>query len=137
MSACFDESNLIASAGLVPAAGLMARIGLPDLSGDHVRIAGVTNADVKVSSLVPGMIAGADCVDDMDTLRHGVMGRVFTGARAPSALGTFLRSFTFGHVRQLEAVASRTFVALVGGQPDLLAGMGTWCAPIRRSTPVM
>lgn len=128
MSACFDESNLIGSAGLVPAAGLMARIGLPDLSGDHVRIAGVANADVKVSSLVLGMIAGADCVDDMDILRHGAMGRVFTGARAPSTLGTFLRSFTFGHVRQLEAVASRAFVALVGDQPDLLAGMGSWCA---------
>jgi len=128
MSACFDESNLIGSAGLVPAAGLMARIGLPDLSGDHVRIAGVANAGAKVSSLVLGMIAGADCVDDMDILRHGAMGRVFCGARAPSTLGTFLRSFTFGHVRQLEAVASRAFVALVGDQPGLLAGMGSWCA---------
>jgi hypothetical protein len=53
------------------------------------------------------MVGGADSVDDMDLLRHGVMGRLFTGVRAPSTLGTFLCSFTFGHVRQLDAVPSR------------------------------
>src|SRR5450756_1373716 len=52
------------------------------------------------------MVAGADSIDDMDLLRHGGMGRLFTGVRAPSTLGTFLRSFTFGHVRQLDAVAA-------------------------------
>jgi len=53
------------------------------------------------------MVAGADSIDDMVLLRHGAMGTLFRGVRAPSTLGTFLRSFTFGHVRQLDAVASR------------------------------
>ena len=51
------------------------------------------------------MVAGADSIEDMALLRHGAMGKVFTGAYAPSTLGSFLRSFTFGHVRQLDAVA--------------------------------
>ena len=70
------------------------------------------NAGLKVSSLVAGMVAGADSIDDMALLRHGGMGRVFTGAYAPSTLGSFLRSFTFGHVRQLDAVASRFLLNL-------------------------
>jgi len=84
MSACFDESNLIGSAGLVLAAGLMARIGLPDLSGDHVRIAGVANAEAKVSSLVLGMIAGGDGpVRIMDGLGEGpLLGDLFDGGLA-------------------------------------------------------
>src|SRR5680860_444307 len=65
------------------------------------------NAGLKVASLVAGMAAGADSIDDMVVLRHGGMGRVFTHAYAPSTLGSFLRSFAFGHVRQLDAVASR------------------------------
>ena len=56
------------------------------------------------------MVAGADSIDDMDLLRHGGMDRLFTGVRAPSTLGTFLRTFTFGHVRQFDAV--------VAGVPD-------------------
>lgn len=60
------------------------------------------------------MVAGADSIDDMALLRHGGMGRVFAGAYAPSTLGSFLRAFTFGHVRQLDAVASRFLIALAG-----------------------
>jgi hypothetical protein len=52
------------------------------------------NAAVKVSCLAAGMAAGAACIDDMDVLRHGAMGRLFGGVRAPSTLGSFLRSFT-------------------------------------------
>ena len=63
------------------------------------------NPGLKVASLVAGMVAGADSIDDMALLRHGGMGRVFTRAYAPSTLGSFLRAFTFGHVRQLDAVA--------------------------------
>ena len=70
-------------------------------------------------SLVAGMIAGADSIDDMDLLRHGAMKRLFTGIRAPSTLGTFLRGFTFGHVRQLDAVASRLLINLAGQAPLL------------------
>jgi hypothetical protein len=53
------------------------------------------------------MVAGADSIEDMDLLRHGAMSRLASDARAPSTLGTFLRAFTFGHVRQLDAVAAR------------------------------
>ena len=69
------------------------------------------NAGLKVASLVAGMVAGADSIDDMALLRHGGMGRVFARAYAPSTLGSFLRAFTFGHVRQLDAVASRFLTA--------------------------
>ncbi len=77
------------------------------------------NADLKVASLVAGMVAGADSIEDMALLRHGAMNRLFTGVRAPSTLGTFLRSFTFGHVRQLDAVASRLLINLAGQAPLL------------------
>ena len=70
-----------------------------------------------------GMVAGADCIEDMDLLRHGGMDRLFAGVRAPSTLGTFLRCFTFGHVRQLDAVAAR-FVANLAGHTPLLPGAG-------------
>lgn len=72
------------------------------------------NAGLKVASLVGGMVAGADSIDDMAVLRHGGMGRVFARAYAPSTLGSFLRAFTFGHVRQLDAIASRFLIALAG-----------------------
>ena len=61
-------------------------------------------------ALVAGMVAGADRIDGMGLLRHGGMARLFAGPRAPSTLGTFLRAFTLGHVRQLDAVASRLSV---------------------------
>jgi DDE family transposase len=70
------------------------------------------NAGLKLSSLVAGMAAGADSIDDMALLRHGGMGKVFPGAYAPSTLGSFLRSFRFGHVRQVDAVASRFLLNL-------------------------
>ena len=67
------------------------------------------------------MVAGADSIDDMALLRHGAMGRLFDRAYAPSTLGSFLREFTFGHVRQLDAVASRFLTALAGRAPLLTA----------------
>ncbi len=75
------------------------------------------NAGTKVESLVAGMVAGADSIDDMALLRHGGMGRLFTACYAPSTLGSFLRAFTFGHVRQLDAVASRVLVNLAREAP--------------------
>ena len=66
----------------------------------------------KVSSIVAGMVAGADSIDDLDLLREGAIGRVLPGVKAPSTLGTFLRAFTFGHVRQLGAVAAGVLTAL-------------------------
>ena len=65
------------------------------------------------------MVAGADSIDDMRLLRHGGMGRLFGGVRAPSTLGTFLRTFTFGHVRQLDSVACRMLAEPAVGTPPL------------------
>ena len=123
VTAVFDDPNLVSCAGLAPVLELAERAGLHDIVQEHVRIdrPGGQNALVKVLSLVAGMVAGADSIDDMGLLRHGAMGRLFTGVRAPSTLGTFLRSFTFGHVRQLDAVASRLLISLARRAP-LLAG---------------
>jgi hypothetical protein len=76
------------------------------------------NAGLKVCSLVAGMLAG-DSIDDMGLLRHGGTGKLFSTAYAPSTLGSFLRAFTFGHVRQLDAVASRLLAGLAGQGPLL------------------
>src|SRR6266496_3887584 len=111
-SARFDDPSLVSCAGLVPAVALAERAGLVALAGAHLSVPGRAGvaAGAKVGSLVAGMVAGADAIADMDLLRHGGMGRLFSGTRAPSTLGTFLRAFRFGHVRQLDAVAAR-FVA--------------------------
>ena len=122
----FDDPNLVSCAGLAPVLQLAERAGLQDLAGAHVRIGtpGGANARGKIPALVAGMIAGADSIEDMALLRHGAMDRLFTGVRAPSTLGTFLRTFTFGHVRQLDAVASRLLINLSKATP-LLPGAGT------------
>jgi hypothetical protein len=99
--------------------------GLRTLSQEHLSVPTDkgANAGLKVASLVAGMVAGADSIDDMALLRHGGMGRVFTRAYAPSTLGSFLRAFTFGHVRQLDAVASR-FLTRLATQTPLLSSSG-------------
>ncbi|HOV51290.1 MAG TPA: IS1380 family transposase, partial [Candidatus Cryosericum sp.] len=113
-SAVFDDPNLVSAAGLVPTMALAQRAGLGDLADAHLSVPTDkgANAGLKVTSLVAGMVAGADSIDDMALLRHGGMSRIFTRAYAPSTLGSFLRAFTFGHVRQLDAVASRFLLAL-------------------------
>ena len=126
VSATFDEPNLVAAAGLVPLMALARKAGLRELADERMSVPTDkgANAGLKLSSLVAGMAAGADSIDDMALLRHGGMGRVFTGAYAPSTLGSFLRSFTFGHVRQADAVASRFLLnlaehtGLLGGRQD-------------------
>ena len=118
-SAVFDDPNLVSSAGLVPILTLARSAGLQELAQAHLSVPTDkgANAGLKVTSLVAGMVAGADSIDDMALLRHGGMGRVFTNAYAPSTLGSFLRSFTFGHVRQLDAVASRFLTRLAATTP--------------------
>ena len=113
-SIAFDDPNLIAHAGLAPALQLAQAVGLHDLLGKHLTLSGpgAANASAKASALVAGMLIGADSIDDMDVLRHGANGKVFDDVRAPSTLGTFLRSFTHGHVRQLDAVAARFLTGL-------------------------
>jgi hypothetical protein len=120
-AAAFDDPNLVSCAGLIPVMTLAERAGLHALTATHVRVPGSpgSNAGVKVAALVAGMVAGADTIDAMDLLRHGGMDRVFTAGRAPSTLGTFLRAFSFGHVRQLDAVASRLLVNLAARAPLL------------------
>jgi len=121
-SAVFDDPNLVSSAGLVPVLTLARSAGLQELAQTHLSVPTDkgANAGLKVTSLVAGMVAGADSIDDMALLRHGGMGRVFARAYAPSTLGSFLRTFTFGHVRQLDAVASR-FLTRLAAQAPLIA----------------
>jgi hypothetical protein len=118
-SAVFDDPNLVSSAGLIPVVALARSSGLHELAQQHLTVPTDkgANAGLKVASLVAGMVAGADSIDDMALLRHGGMGRVFKSAYAPSTLGSFLRSFAFGHVRQLDAVASRFLVRLADQAP--------------------
>src|SRR3954467_15293363 len=86
VSATFDEPNLVAAAGLVPLMALARKAGLRELADERMSVPTDkgANAGLKLSSLVAGMAAGADSIDDMALLRHGGMGKVFTGAYAPS-----------------------------------------------------
>jgi DDE family transposase len=127
VSATFDEPNLVSCAGLVPVMRLAERVGLGRAASELVRVPGSAgaHAGVKVSSIVAGMLAGGDSIDDLDVIRHGALPELFDGGRAPSTLGTFLRGFTWGHVRQLDAVARRCVVGL-SEQTPLLAGAETF-----------
>lgn len=116
----FDDPNLVSTAGLVPALRLAESAGLYDLL-DGLTVSS-PHAGVKTAAVVGGMLAGADSIDDLDLLRHGGMGRVFAGVRAPSTLGTFLRSFTHGHVQQLDKISSGLLAGLATRVPGLLAG---------------
>ncbi|PWI04539.1 IS1380 family transposase, partial [Streptomyces sp. NWU339] len=122
--AAFDAPDLIAHAGLVPTIRLAERCGLPALVAEKVKLTGAANgagtaADAKALSIVGGMIAGADSIEDLDVLRHGGLSRLFGGVRAPSTLGTFLRAFTWGHVRQLESVM-RAFTCTLAAHTGLV-----------------
>ena len=121
--ASFDDPNLVSHGGLVPVMALAERAGLPELLAEHVRPGGGcgVNAPVKVGCLVAGMAAGADSVDDMGLLRQGAMDILFGGVRAPSTLGTHLRSYTWGNVLQLEQ-AGRELLARLARQAPLLPG---------------
>src|SRR5215211_5891540 len=126
-AASFDEPNLVSASGLVPVMRLAAGAGLDALADDLLSVPTDkgANAGGKVSALVAGMVAGADSIDDLALLRHGAMGRVFDRLYAPSTLGSFLRAFTFGHVRQLDAVATRFLGGLAARAPVLPGLAGT------------
>ena len=123
MSAVFNDPNLVSCGGLAPVVALAQRCGLAELVATKLTlpVKGGVNAHLKIAGLVGGMVAGADSIDDMDLLRHGGMDRLFGGVRAPSTLGTFLRTFTFGHVKQLDSVAVSMLTELARRTP-LLAG---------------
>ena len=117
----FDDPNLVSAAGLVPVMRLAETAGLHELLDRHLSVDS-PNPAVKSASIVAGLLAGADSIDDLDLLRHGAMEKVFGGVRAPSTLGTYLRSFTHGHVQQVDAVAARLLAGLTARVPGLLAG---------------
>src|SRR5437868_9138491 len=113
----FDDPNLVADAGLVPVIALAEQVGLPALVTEHVSIVDADNSAganpaAKVMSLIAGMVAGGDSIEDVDRLRHAGNGLVFDQVRAPSTLGTFLRAFTHGHVQQLNVVLRQSLIAL-------------------------
>lgn len=123
-AAVFDDPNLVSCAGLVPVMTLAAQSGLAELAGKQLSVPTDkgANAGGKVTALVAGMVAGADSIDDMALLRHGAMGTLFDRPYAPSTLGSFLREFRFGHVRQLDAVATGLLGGL-GEHTPVLAGI--------------
>ena len=123
VAAQFDDPNLVSAAGLVPVMRLARAVGLAGLVDEWLTVPSDkgANGGGKVTALVAGMLAGADSIDDMALLRHGAMGRIFDRPYAPSTLGSFLRAFRFGHVRQLDAVASRFLTGLARRTPLLAA----------------
>lgn len=108
----FDDERAVADAGIVLAASLAQRLGIEALVDRTVKLGdrpGAANAGAKVMTLVSAMALGADCIDDCELLRAGRTGQVLGHqVVAPSTLGTFLRAFTFGHVRQLDRVLADT-----------------------------
>lgn len=112
VSISFDEPNLVSHAGLLAAAELAQRLGVAELIDERVDLGdapGAANIGIKAMTMIGGMLAGADSIDDMEVMRAGATSEVFT-VRAPSTLGTCLRSFSFGDVRSLDAVSRELLV---------------------------
>ena len=105
----FDDHRLVANAGLLLPVTLALHLGLPRLVDRHLRLGkalGRANTGDKVMTLVASALAGGDCIDDADALRTGGTAQAIgCVVKAPSTLGTFLRSFRWGHVRQLDWVS--------------------------------
>src|ERR671911_2708322 len=127
-SARFDEDNLVSHAGLVPLLGLAEQTGLPKIIAGKVSIptprikSGAANPAPKLLTVIAGMCAGADSIEDLDVLRAGGTPILFDGVYAPSTLGTLLREFSFGHARQLESVLREHLCALAE-RTEVLAGI--------------
>ncbi|MQY24447.1 IS1380 family transposase [Nocardia macrotermitis] len=126
-SARFDDDNLVSVAGLVPVMTLAEQTGLTSMLTEKIAIdaprikAGSANLAPKLATVIAGMAAGADSIDDIDVLRSGGMSELFDGVYAPSTVGILLREFTFGHAKQLESVMREHLLALVE-RADLLPG---------------
>ena len=123
----FDDHRLVANAGLLLPATLARHLGLRELVDHHLDLGGApgrANTGDKMLTLVASALAGGDCIDDADALRAGgTVGVLGCVVKAPSTLGTFLRSFRWGHVRQLDRV-SRQLLAR--------AWAATWTRPSAR-----
>ena len=124
----FDDHRLVANAGLILPVTLAHRLGLSELVDCHVDLGdapGRANGGDKMLTLVVSALAGGDCIDDADALRAGGTGQVLgCSVKAPSTLGTFLRSFRWGHARQLDRVGrevlTRAWAAGAGPGNDQL-----------------
>ena len=104
LAVAFDDDHAVANAGLALVGVLSERLGLEELAEEAISIAPFPGR--RVATLVHALVAGASCIDDADVLRSGSTASVLSHrVMAPSTLGTFLRSFTFGHVRQLDRVS--------------------------------
>src|SRR5664280_318704 len=128
LDTAFDDDRLVSDAGLLLPATLAAHLGLRELVETHLdlgQVVGRANAGDKLLTLVMSALAGGDCIDDADALRAGGTERILGfSVKAASTLGTFLRSFRWGHVRQLDAV-SRHLLARAWA-----AGAGPGDAPL-------
>jgi hypothetical protein len=128
VSVSFDDDTLLPNGGLSVAALLAQKLGVADLVDEHVRIDGEAGANggAKAATVIGAALAGGDCIDDVDVLRAGATPRLFDGVRAPSTVGIWLRSFTWGQVRQLDRVTRELLVrawAAGLGPPDLAADL--------------
>ena len=105
----FDDHRLAANVGLLLSAALARHLGLRELVDRHLDLGGApgrANTGDKMLTPVASALAGGDCIDDADALRAGgTVGVLGCVVKAPSTLGTFLRSFRWGHVRQLDRVS--------------------------------
>lgn len=142
----FDDERVVSDAGLMLVATLALRLGIERLADDLVRLRrdrpGAANAGRKVIAVVYAMVLGADSIDDCGVLRAGRTGRLLGGwIPAPSTLGTFLRTFTFGHVRQLDALLGRALERAwkAGAGPgsdrlviDVDSFVGEVCGPLKQ-----
>lgn len=125
----FDDERLVSDAGLVPVMALAEQAGLLELVAARVDLASVRVASAgvnpagKVSSIIAGMAAGADSIEDLQVIRSGGTKRIFDQVYAPATLGQFLREFTHGHCQQLASVA-RAHLVNLAERTDLLPGIG-------------
>ena len=104
LSVMFDDDHAVANAGLVLTSLLSEKLGLEELCDQTISIAPFPGR--RAATLVHSLVVGGSCIDDADVLRSGSTASVLSHrVMAPSTLGTFLRGFTFGHVRQLDSVA--------------------------------
>src|SRR3954468_24773511 len=109
----FDDERAVSDAGIVLVATLAQRLGIESLATRLVRLGErlrAANAGRKVMTLIFAMVLGADCIDDCELLRSGRLSALLGKVAAPSTLGTFLRAFTFGHVRQLDRLLGETLI---------------------------
>jgi Transposase DDE domain group 1 len=123
--ATFDDPNLVSCAGLEPVMRLAESVGLHRIVAGKVHLPGDkgSNPAGKLATVVAGMVAGADSITDLDITRHGGMGWLFGQVYAPSTVGVFLREFTHGHVRQVQA-AAREFLVRLARRTPLLPDAG-------------